>query len=150
MSGRAEVIVKPPPTALPPVLADRGQLEHVLLNLAVNARDAMPDGGTLTISTSMADFHQGRSDAQASAGPGRYVKLTVEDTGIGMSANVRARIFDRFYTTKPAGTGTGLGLSTVQGIIADAGGIIEVDSEEGHGTTFRIYLPAISAPASRA
>jgi PAS domain S-box-containing protein len=128
MSGRAQVVFKPWLADLPSVLADRGQLEQVLLNLAVNARDAMTRGGTLTISTSPTS-------------QGRYVELAVSDTGTGMSKGVRARIFERFFTTKPPGTGTGLGLSTVHGIISGLGGIIDVESEEGKGTTFRIYLP---------
>ena len=147
MSGCAEVNFQPWPKALPAVLADRGQLEQVLLNLAVNARDAMPDGGKLTITTGPADFDGVRARLSPGSSPRRYVELAVADTGTGMSKQVRARIFERFFTTKPPGTGTGLGLSTVHGIIADAGGIIDVDSEEGHGTTFRIYLPAAIPPA---
>jgi PAS domain S-box-containing protein len=142
LSGRAEVIFRPWPENLPAVLADRGQLEQVLLNLAVNARDAMADGGTLTISTSPADFDSERMRPHRGPSAGRYVEIAVADTGIGMSAEVRARIFERFFTTKPPGTGTGLGLSTVHGIIAGLGGIIDVESEVGKGTTFRIYLPA--------
>jgi signal transduction histidine kinase len=142
MSGCAEVNFQPWPTRLPEVLADRGQLEQVLLNLAVNARDAMPDGGTLTISTGPGDFDGEGSVPYPAASPQRYVELAVTDTGTGMSKQVLARIFERFFSTKPPGTGTGLGLSTVHGIIADAGGMIAVESEEGRGTTFRIYLPA--------
>jgi signal transduction histidine kinase len=130
------------------VSADRGQLEQVLLNLAVNARDAMPAGGTLTISTSPADFYEQCSQREPDTGPGRYAEITVRDTGIGMSRELSARIFERFFTTKPAGTGTGLGLSTVQGTIDDAGGTIEVESAEGHGTSFRICLPAIGPAAA--
>jgi signal transduction histidine kinase len=122
------------------VLADRSQLEQVLLNLAVNARDAMRDGGTLTISTSPAE--PGWKRARPGPRPCRHVQLTVQDTGTGMSAEVKEKIFERFFTTKSEGTGTGLGLSTVHGIITNAGGTIEVDSRERHGTTFRIYLPA--------
>ncbi len=146
MSGRAEVSFEPWPRALPAVLADRGRLEQVLLNLAVNARDAMPDGGKLTITTGPADLDGQRVRLRPGADPRRYVELAVTDTGTGMSEQVQARIFERFFTTKSPGTGTGLGLSTVHGIIADAGGIIDVDSQEGLGTTFRIYLPA-AAPA---
>jgi PAS domain S-box-containing protein len=140
MSGRAEVIFEPSPI-LPSVRADRGQLEQVLLNLAVNARDAMPAGGTLTIRTSTADFSADSSRLHPGTKPGRYVELAFQDTGVGMSTDVRDRIFERFFTTKP-GTGTGLGLSTVHGIITDAGATIEVDSLEGRGSTFRVYLPA--------
>jgi two-component system cell cycle sensor histidine kinase/response regulator CckA len=121
------------------VIGDRGQLEQVLLNLALNARDAMSEGGALTISTRPAEFDTERSRLHPGIGQGRYVELAVSDTGIGMSTEVQARIFDRFYTTKPAGTG--LGLSTVHGIVAGLGGIIEVDSAIGTGTTFRIFLP---------
>ncbi|HEY2315698.1 MAG TPA: ATP-binding protein [Streptosporangiaceae bacterium] len=140
MSGRAEVIFEPSPT-MPSVRADWGQLEQVLLNLAVNARDAMPAGGTLIIRTSAADFSTDSSRLHPGTKPGRYVKLVFQDTGIGMTTDVRERIFERFFTTKP-GTGTGLGLSTIHGIITGARGTIEVDSLEGRGTTFRIYLPA--------
>lgn len=143
LNGRAEVVIEPSPAALPAVLADRGRLEQVLLNLAVNARDAMREGGTLTISTRPAAFDAQRPGLQPGTSPGRYVELVVQDTGIGMSADVRARIFERFFTTKAAGRGAGLGLSTVHGIIADLGGTIDVESQEGRGTTFRIYLPAI-------
>ena len=144
MSGTAEVLFELSGTPLPLVLADRGRLEQVLLNVAVNARDAMPDGGTLTISTRPVDGREERS--HPAAGPGHYVEIAVRDTGIGMSPQVSAQIFERFFTTK-AGRGTGLGLSTAHGIIADAGGTIDVESAEGQGTTFRIYLPAISPSA---
>jgi PAS domain S-box-containing protein len=148
MSGRAEVIFKPWPVDLPDVLGDRGQLEQVLLNLTLNARDAMSDGGALTISTRPADFDTDCTRAHPGISRGRYVELAVSDTGIGMSAEIRARIFDRFFTTKPAGTG--LGLSTVHGIVAGLGGLIEVDSVEGAGTTFRIYLPIAGEARSSA
>jgi hypothetical protein len=147
MSGRAKVQFEPWPTALPAVLADRGQLEQVLFNLAVNARDAMPEGGTLTIRTRIADLSQQHAPSHPAIRRGRYVELAVSDTGIGMSADVRPRIFERFFTTKPPGKGTGLGLPTVHGIVTDIGGTIEVDSTAGHGTTFRVYLPATPDPA---
>lgn len=146
LSGNAEVLFEMSPAA-PAVLADREQLEQVLLNLAVNARDAMPEGGTLTISTSQANFGVSCSRLGPGTGPGRYAELAIRDTGAGMSLDVRDRIFERFFTTKPAGKGTGLGLSTVHGIVTGAGGFIEVDTREGHGTTFRIYLPAAPSPA---
>jgi signal transduction histidine kinase len=142
MGGRAEVVFDPSSAALPAARADPSQLEQVLLNLAVNARDAMPDGGMLTISTRPADLGGNRSLVHPGARPERFVELAVRDTGTGMSAEVRERIFERFFTTKAPGTGTGLGLFTVHAIITNLGGTIEVDSQEGLGTTFRIYLPA--------
>jgi len=143
MGGNVVVAFKPPTAALPAVRADRGQLEQVLLNLAVNARDAMPAGGTLTIRTSAVDFDAERTSRHPGTRPGRYVELLVQDTGMGMRPDVQAKIFWRFYTTKRPGRGTGLGLWAVGNIIAEAGGTIEVDSAEGQGTTFRIYLPAL-------
>ena len=143
MGGRVEVAFAPWAAPLPAVRADRSQLEQVLLNLAVNARDAMPAGGTLTIRTSAVDFDADRSRLHPGTSPGRYVELLVQDTGIGMSAGVQAKIFARFFTTKRPGRGTGLGLWAVRGIIAELGGTIDVDSLEGSGTTFRIYLPAL-------
>ncbi|MHB1430944.1 MAG: PAS domain S-box protein [Streptosporangiaceae bacterium] len=149
LAGRGRVLLHLSPAPLPPVLGDRGQLEQVLMNLAVNARDAMPGGGTLAIGTGVGDPPE--QVRQRLGGPaGGYVELSVADTGTGMNERDRARIFDRFFTTKPAGQGTGLGLSTVHGIVADLGGSIEVESREGHGTTFRIYLPAGPGGARRA
>jgi two-component system cell cycle sensor histidine kinase/response regulator CckA len=118
---------------LPLVTGDRGQLEQVLMNLAVNARDAMPDGGTLTIETSLA-----RAEGGAGAA---CVQLRVTDGGEGMDDEVVARAFDPFFTTKSSGQGSGLGLATVYGIVFDAGGTIELTSTPGHGTTFRVRLP---------
>jgi two-component system, cell cycle sensor histidine kinase and response regulator CckA len=129
------------------VMADRGQIEQVLLNLVVNARDAMPRGGTLTIATRHSYRDEQSARAQPGSSPGPHVELVVNDTGVGMSPDVAAHIFEPFFTTKPRGEGTGLGLSTAYGIITRAGGTMSVESEEGTGTTFRIYLPALAEPA---
>jgi CheY-like chemotaxis protein len=127
--------------------ADPGQLEQVLVNLVVNARDAMPDGGRVTVGTEVVELDEVQA-RRAGAGPGRYGVLTVADTGVGMSPEVQARVFEPFYTTKEPGQGTGLGLSTTYGIVREAGGHIEVISQVGHGTTFRVYLPLAEKPAA--
>jgi two-component system, cell cycle sensor histidine kinase and response regulator CckA len=123
------------------VIADRGQVEQVLLNLAVNARDAMPDGGVLEVATRLADVTEARARELYPMRPGRYVLLSVCDSGTGMTPEVRARVFEPFFTTKPLGEGTGIGLSTVYGIVKQSGGFIFVESTPGHGTAFDIYLP---------
>ncbi len=136
------------PSATPPVVhADPGQIQQVLLNLAINARDAMPDGGTLVLEADLADLDGGELDMQPPLPAGTYARLLVSDTGEGMTPDVVARIFEPFYTTKPRGQGTGLGLATVYGIVAEAGGSLNVYSEPGVGTTFRIYLPLVTAPS---
>jgi len=123
------------------ILADESQLEHALINLVVNAGDAMPKGGTLTIRTESAYF-DGKSDIEHHGNiKGHYAVLSVKDTGIGMSKEVQDRIFEPFFTTKEKRKGTGLGLSTVFGVIKQHNGFIMVDSKEGKGTTFKIYLP---------
>ena len=126
---------------LSPVLADPGQLEQVLVNLAVNARDAMPGGGTLTIETANITVEDGAIDGASPALPGRNVLLRVSDSGTGMPADVIEHAFDPFFTTKAEGAGTGLGLATVYGIVSQAGGRIQIHSEPGAGTTFSITLP---------
>jgi signal transduction histidine kinase/ActR/RegA family two-component response regulator len=143
------------PRDLPPVLADRNQLEQVLVNLALNARDAMEPGGRLVIAGSIVEIDDGTPPSSVvEIRTGRYVRIQVTDTGQGMSPEAREHAFEPFYTTKPLGQGTGLGLSTVYGIIKQSGGYVWIDSRLGEGTTITVDLPAVSealpAPAERA
>lgn len=132
-----------PGACITTVHADKGQIEQVLMNLCVNARDAMPSGGTLAIETEDAIAADSGTVGDASTPGGRYVLLSVTDTGHGMDEATRAQIFEPFFTTKEVGQGTGLGLATVYGIVKQHNGHISVHSELGRGSSFRVYLPAV-------
>ena len=129
-----------------PIKADPAQLEQILMNLAVNARDAMPRGGTLTIATQNVTVGGPQHPPEPGLLPGPQVMLEVTDTGVGMPQETLAHVFEAFFTTKPAGAGTGLGLATVYGIVKQSGGQVWVHSEPGHGTTFRLYFPPSQEP----
>jgi CheY-like chemotaxis protein len=123
------------------ILADPGQIEQVLVNLVINARDAMPQGGRLEVATSPVELAETAGLGLIPVPPGHYVLLEVSDSGVGISPEVKSRIFEPFFTTKPKGMGTGLGLATLYNIVRQAGGTVAVESEPGGGTSFRIFLP---------
>jgi two-component system cell cycle sensor histidine kinase/response regulator CckA len=142
MGGSVDIQIVPA-AALQAVQADVGQVEQVIMNMIINARDAMPNGGKLTLETANVSFDQESVDRYPELKPGDYVMLAISDTGTGMSAEVKARLFEPFFSTKEVGHGTGLGLSTCYGIIKQSGGHISVYSELARGTTFKIYLPQV-------
>jgi PAS domain S-box-containing protein len=135
---------------LPPIYGDPGQIEQAIINLAVNARDAMPDGGRVTVRVAAIDVDDTFARANQPMMPGRYVELSVSDTGHGMDQETRTHVFEPFFTTKEVGKGTGLGLAMVYGTVKQSGGFIFIDSEVGRGTTFRLYFPESSAQESTA
>ena len=143
--GEDIALLTNPTPGLGRVKADRGQIEQVIMNLAVNARDAMPQGGRLIVETANIDLDDEYVRRHVGARPGPHVMLAVSDTGTGIPHEIQSQIFEPFFTTKEQGKGTGLGLATVYGIVKQSGGYIEVDSEPGQGTTFRVYLPRLDA-----
>ena len=149
LGEHVELTIEPEP-ALWRVKADRGQIEQVLVNLAVNARDAMPGGGRLTIDTANTEVDEAYAAGRPGLEPGRYARLRVSDTGTGMDRATVERVFEPFFSTKPKGRGTGLGLATVYGVVTGAGGSIEIYSEPGLGTTVSVLLPVTDEHAAPA
>jgi two-component system cell cycle sensor histidine kinase/response regulator CckA len=145
LGDHIELVVMPSPTPLK-ICADAGQIQQILVNLAVNARDAMPDGGTLVIAATSVVLEENQADVHPPVKAGRYLQFLVTDTGSGMSPETVERIFEPFFTTKPKGYGTGLGLANVVNIVTAAGGAIDVCSKLGIGTTFRLYFPIADTP----
>jgi two-component system cell cycle sensor histidine kinase/response regulator CckA len=145
--GEDIIFVRKLSPSLGRIKAGAAQIDQVMMNLTVNARDAMPRGGTLTIETANLEFGEESAQTHPDVVPGNYVLLTVSDTGVGMDAETLQHIFEPFFTTKTLKKGTGLGLSTVFGIVRQSGGLLSVSSEPGQGTTFKIYFPRIDAPA---
>src|SRR5260221_48879 len=148
--GENIIVDTHPAPRLEPVLADPGQLEQVIVNLCVNARDAMPAGGRLTIATANVELSAADALPIDGLAPGPHVMMSVGDTGAGMDAALQARIFEPFFSTKEPSKGTGLGLATVYGIVRQSGGSVSVQSQPGAGTTFTIYLPRAEAGAAEA
>jgi CheY-like chemotaxis protein len=142
-----EITASPEPAR---IKADASQLEQILVNLVVNARDAMPTGGTITIEVAPVELDETYARTHVEVTPGPHVMIAVSDTGMGMSLETQAKVFEPFFTTKPAGLGTGLGLSTVFGIVKQSGGSIGVYSEEGRGSVFKVYLPRVFGAADPA
>jgi PAS domain S-box-containing protein len=148
MGEHIELDFRPGPE-LPAIRADNSMIEQVVMNLSVNARDAMPNGGRVSISTSLVPVQREATPSDPEARNGQFVCLTFADTGCGMDTEVLGRIFEPFFTTKPVGKGTGLGLATVFGIVRQHGGWLEVESKPDHGTTFRLYFPTSDQPAQK-
>lgn len=144
--GENILMTQVPGPALGRIRADAGYVGQVLMNLVINARDAMPDGGKITIATSNVTLDEAYASTHAGAQAGEHVMLSVSDTGTGMTSEVKARLFEAFFTTKPKGKGTGLGLATCQTIVKQSGGHLDVYSELGHGTTFKVYFPRVDQP----
>jgi CheY-like chemotaxis protein len=138
-----------PQSPIPAIHADSGMVEQITMNLAVNARDAMPNGGRASLTTSLETIHRAPTPMDPERRDGQYICLTFSDTGVGMDTQVLTRIFEPFFTTKPVGKGTGLGLSTDFGIVRQHQGWLEVESKPNHGTTFRVYFPASCQAAEK-